>query len=51
MEFLEARIAERESAVRAGTLATGTAGVPDCDDKASLRQLSLDECGTMFYTL
>ena len=44
VEFLEARIAEQESAVREGTFAAGTADVPALDDKVSLRQLMLDEC-------
>ena len=44
VEFLEARIAEQESAIREGTFATGTADDPQSDDKASLGQLMLDEC-------
>lgn len=51
VEFLEARIAAQESAIRAGTFATGTADGPqrqDDDphsrDKASLGQLMLEEC-------
>lgn len=33
VEFLEARIAEQESAIREGTFATGTADVPPSEDK------------------
>ncbi|MDI3210888.1 DUF6221 family protein [Arthrobacter sp. AL12] len=43
VEFLEARIAEQEAAVREGTFA-GTADVPESDDQVSLGQLMLDEC-------
>lgn len=42
--FLEARIAEQESAIREGTVAPGTSGGPESEPKASLRQLMLDEC-------
>ena len=44
VEFLEARIAEQESAIREGTFALGTADVPDRNNKVSLGQLMLDEC-------
>ncbi|WP_160666405.1 DUF6221 family protein [Pseudarthrobacter sp. ATCC 49987] len=44
VEFLEARVAEQESAIREGTFATGTADLPNGHDKASLGQLMLDEC-------
>lgn len=42
--FLEARIAEQESAIREGNFAAATADVPQSDDRASLGQLMLDEC-------
>ena len=44
VEFLEARIAEQESAIREGTFARGAADAPESDDKVSLGQLMLDEC-------
>lgn len=44
VEFLEARIAEQESAIREGTFALGTADAPESNNKVSLGQLMLDEC-------
>ena len=44
VDFLEARIAEQESAIREGTFALVIADVPENKDKASLGQLMLDEC-------
>jgi hypothetical protein len=44
VEFLEARIAEQESAIREGTFALGTGDVPGRDNKVSLGQLMLEEC-------
>lgn len=44
IEFLEARIAEQESAIREGNFALRTAGTPERHDRVSLGQLMLDEC-------
>lgn len=44
VEFLEARIAEKEAASRAGPFAPGTADVAEFGDKACLAQLMRDEC-------
>lgn len=44
VDFLEARILEQESAVRAGAFASGTADDSARDEKASLSQLMLEEC-------
>lgn len=44
VEFLEARVAEQESAIREGTFSGGTAEGSASDDKVPLGQLMLDEC-------
>lgn len=44
VEFLEARIAEQESAIREGSFVLGLHEVPDGDAETSLGQRMLDEC-------
>jgi hypothetical protein len=44
VEFLEARIAEQESAIREGPFVLETSDTPECEERASLAERMLDEC-------